>query len=97
MEKRLSKILGNLGHPAYPILLTKDAKDRIWRLHKHIKPSHKKKRRKTQIAYGKVETKQKPPPKPEAMNLGAQATGQIQILRHQYHIQQTRTYPPISC
>jgi hypothetical protein len=35
----------------------------------------KKKRRKTQIAYGKVETKQKPPPKPEAMNLGAQATG----------------------
>jgi hypothetical protein len=33
------------------------------------------KKRKTQIAYGKVETKQKPPPKPEAMNLGAQATG----------------------
>jgi hypothetical protein len=48
------------------------------------------------MTYAKRKTKQKPPPKPEAMNLGAQATGRIQIVRHLGHIQQTQTYPPLS-
>jgi len=70
-KKRLNQILRILRQPAYSILLTEDAKDRIWQLHKHIKPCQ----RNIQIAYDKGKTKQKPPPKTEAMNLGTQATG----------------------